>query len=82
VTRRSHPARNITGQKQLEIITLTKQAAKSREAQTGQQITPAMIEAGLEWLYTYNPDSSHARKIVEEIIRAALANQSQCDQRA
>lgn len=37
------------------------------------EVTPEMIEAGLEWLYAYNPDSTDGRDIVREIIRAALA---------
>lgn len=39
------------------------------------EITPAMIEAGLEWLYAYNPERSldHDRDTVKNIIKAALA---------
>jgi hypothetical protein len=36
-----------------------------------------MVEAGLEWLYTYNPDLTDGRDVVMEIIRAALATQPQ-----
>jgi hypothetical protein len=37
------------------------------------EITPEMVEAGLEWLYAYNPEASDGRDIVRDIIRAALA---------
>ena len=41
------------------------------------EITPEMVEAGLEWLYTYNPDFSDEQLTVREIIRAALAKMPQ-----
>jgi hypothetical protein len=40
------------------------------------EITPEMIEAGLEWLYAYNPDTTDGKDTVRQIIRAALANYS------
>lgn len=43
------------------------------------EITPEMIDAGLEWLYAYNPDGSDGRETVRQIIKAALAIQSRQD---
>jgi hypothetical protein len=41
------------------------------------KITPEMIEAGLEWLYGYDPESSDPRATIRFIIQAALANRPQ-----
>jgi hypothetical protein len=41
------------------------------------KITPEMIEAGLEWLYAYDPESSDPRATIRFIIQAALANRPQ-----
>jgi hypothetical protein len=38
------------------------------------EITPDLIEAALEILYAYNPDSSDGRSTVKEIIQLVLAN--------
>ena len=38
------------------------------------EITPAMIDAGLGWLFRYDRDFDNAERVVKEIIRAALAN--------
>jgi hypothetical protein len=38
------------------------------------EITPAMVEAGLEWLYAWSPDANNGRETVTRIIECALAN--------
>jgi hypothetical protein len=38
------------------------------------EVTPAMIEAGLEWLYAWSPDASDGRETVTKIIEGALAS--------
>lgn len=44
-----------------------------RQAGDEIEVTPEMIEAGLEWLYAYSADATDGRDTVREIIRAALA---------
>ena len=38
------------------------------------EITPAMIDRGLDWLFAFNRDYSDGRKAVTEILRLALPN--------
>jgi len=54
-------------------------ACTDDESSTEIEITPKMVEAGLEWLYAYRPDSSleHDKETIKQIIQSALANRPQ-----
>ena len=39
------------------------------------ELTPEMVEAGLEWLYAYTPGWTNGPATAEALIRAALATQ-------
>lgn len=38
------------------------------------KIAPDAIEAGLEWLFAYNPENTDGREIVRNIMAIALAS--------